>query len=126
MPTDPGGRQFTRRSLIQRGAGLALGASAVGGLAACGVGSQKAAPQATEKLVKAQVAGNLVYFNYSEYIDPGVVKAFEKHYGVKVTQSYYDSMAGMMSKLNAGNVYDVIFPSAEYADRMSRANTIMK
>jgi spermidine/putrescine transport system substrate-binding protein len=126
MTNDPWGREFTRRSLIQRSAGLALGASAVGGLAACGVGSQKTSTTATEKVVKAQVDGDLVYFNYSEYVDPGVVKRFEKHYGVKVTQAYYDSMAGMMSKLNAGNVYDVIFPSAEYVDRLRKANRLLK
>jgi spermidine/putrescine transport system substrate-binding protein len=126
MSNDPWGRPITRRSLIQRGAGVALGASAVGGLAACGVGSQKASTQATEKVVKAQVDGNLVYFNYSEYIDPGVLKAFEKHYNVKVTQAYYDGMAGMMSKLNSGNVYDVIFPSAEYLDRLRKANRLVK
>ena len=48
MTNDPWGREFTRRSLIQRSAGLALGASAVGGLAACGVGSQKTSTTATE------------------------------------------------------------------------------
>jgi spermidine/putrescine transport system substrate-binding protein len=54
------------------------------------------------------------------------VKAFEKHYKVKVTQAYYDGMAGMMSKLNSGNVYDVIFPSAEYVDRLRKANRLLK
>jgi spermidine/putrescine transport system substrate-binding protein len=117
---------FTRRSLIRRGAGLALGASATGALAACGVGKSTGSAKSTEKVVKAKVDGDLIYFNYSEYIDPGVVKAFEKHYGVKVTQAYFDGMAGMMSKLNSGNVYDVIFPSAEYVDRLRKANRLLK
>ena len=70
--------------------------------------------------------GDLVYFNWSEYIEPKLIKAFEKQYGVKVRESNFDSMQGMMAKLRSGNRYDVIFPTAEWVDRLRKANQLMR
>ena len=112
---------LNRRELLQGGAGLALGL----GLAGCGVGNDSSGDKAeTEKPIKKRIDGDLVYFNYSEYIDPKLVKGFEKLYGVKVRESYFDSMSAMMAKLRAGISYDVIFPSAEYTQRLIAANLI--
>jgi spermidine/putrescine transport system substrate-binding protein len=116
-------RRIDRRELLQGGAGLAIAA----GLAGCGVGnSSSGSKEETEKPIKKRVDGDLVYFNYSEYIDPDLVKGFEKRYAVKVRESYFDSMSAMMAKLRAGIQYDVIFPSAEYAQRLIQGNLIRK
>jgi spermidine/putrescine transport system substrate-binding protein len=116
-------RRIDRRELLQGGAGLAIAA----GLAGCGVGnSSSGSKEETEKPIEKRVDGDLVYFNYSEYIDPDLVKGFEKRYGVKVRESYFDSMSAMMAKLRAGIEYDVIFPSAEYAQRLIEGNLIRK
>jgi spermidine/putrescine transport system substrate-binding protein len=113
----------TRRRLLRDGAGLAVTA----GLAGCGVGNvSKGSLSATEKPIKKRVDGDLVYFNYSEYIDPDLVKKFEKLYGVKVRESYFDSMSAMMAKLRAGIAYDVVFPSAEYVQRMLAGNLLRR
>jgi spermidine/putrescine transport system substrate-binding protein len=107
---------LNRRELLRGGAGLALGA----GLAGCGVGNIDRGTRAeTEKPIRKRVDGDLVYFNYSEYIDPALVKGFERLYGVSVRESYFDSMPAMMAKLRAGLHYDVIFPSAEYVQRLN-------
>src|SRR4051794_30116462 len=119
-------RPLTRRSLIKGGGGLALGAPLGGALSAWGGGDKSGGEAATGKGVKAKIDGDLVYFNWTEYLDPALIKSFQKHYGVKVTQSNYDSMEGMMAKLNSGNVYDLIFPSAEYVDRLRKANRLLK
>jgi spermidine/putrescine transport system substrate-binding protein len=112
-----------RRELLRGGAGLALGL----GLAGCGVGNEAKAPKkATERLVKAVPDGDLVYFNWSEYLEPKLIKAFEKQYGVKVRESNFDSMQGMMAKLRSGNRYDLIFPSSEWVDRLRKANQLLK
>ena len=97
-----------RRELLRGGAGLALGL----GLAGCGVGNEATgrARRQTEKVVKAEPDGDLVYFNWSEYLEPKLIKEFEKQYGVKVRESNFDSMQGMMAKLRSGNRYDLIFP----------------
>ena len=88
-----------------------------------------ATPEATpetERVVKAQPDGDLVYFNWAEYMEPKVIKAFEKQYGVKVRESNFDSMQGMMAKLRSGNRYDVIFPTAEWVDRLRKANQLLR
>jgi spermidine/putrescine transport system substrate-binding protein len=112
-----------RRELLRGGAGLALGA----GLAGCGLGdSGSGSKKETEKVVKAKPDGDLVYFNWSEYLDPALIKKFEKQYGVKVRQSNFDSMSSMMAKLRSGNRYDVIFPDQSYAPRLIAANQLLK
>jgi spermidine/putrescine transport system substrate-binding protein len=91
-------RRIDRRELLQGGAGLAIAA----GLAGCGVGnSSSGSKEETEKPIEKRVDGDLVYFNYSEYIDPDLVKGFEKRYGVKVRESYFDSMSAMMAPSSA-------------------------
>ena len=92
-------RNPNRRELLRGGAGLAVAA----GLAGCGVGNiERGSLAETEKPIKKRVDGDLVYFNYAEYIDPELVKGFEKRYGVRVRESYFDSMSAMMAKLRAG------------------------
>jgi spermidine/putrescine transport system substrate-binding protein len=117
-------RHYDRRELLRGGAGLALAA----GLAGCGVGggANEGDKKATQKKVAKKADGDLVYFNYAEYIDPELVKKFEKLHGVKVRESYYDSMQAMMAKLRAGNRYDVIFPSAEFVDRLVTGNQLLQ
>jgi spermidine/putrescine transport system substrate-binding protein len=122
--TDRWDGPLRRRELLQGGAGLALTL----GLAGCGVGSTEgtADKKATEKVVKAVPDGDLVYFNYAEYLDPELIKEFEKRHGVKVRQSNFDSMPSMMAKLRSGNRYDLIFPTADYVDRLRGANQLLR
>jgi spermidine/putrescine transport system substrate-binding protein len=114
-------RRVDRRELLVGGAAAAVA------LAGCGVGSSSSGSEKdTEKVVKPKVDGDLVYFNWSEYLDPALIKKFEKQYGVKVRQSNFDSMSSMMAKLRAGNRYDVIFPDQSYAPRLIAANQLLK
>ena len=114
-----------RRELLRGGAGLALGL----GLAGCGVGNEATQVDQEadrEASVKAEPDGDLVYFNWSEYLEPKLIKEFEKQYGVKVRESNFDSMQGMMAKLRSGNRYDLIFPAAEWVDRLRKANQLLR
>ena len=92
------------------------------GAATRGSGSK----EETEKVVKAKVDGDLVYFNWSEYLDPELIKKFEKRYGVKVRQSNFDSMAAMLAKLRSGNRYDIIFPDQSVTPRLVAGNQLLK
>ena len=59
-----------------------------------------------------EVDGDLFLYNWSEYMDPELITAFEGQYGVSVTEDFYDSNEAMQPIISAGNSgYDVIVPS---------------
>lgn len=71
----------------------------------------------------AFASGNEVYvFNWSEYIDPSVLKTFEKETGIKVKYSTYESNEAMFAKLKIikDRGYDVAFPSSYFVERMRK------
>jgi spermidine/putrescine transport system substrate-binding protein len=57
--------------------------------------------------------GTLNLFIWSEYIDPAVIKDFERQFNAKVNISFYESNEDMLAKLQQGGSkqYDVIVPS---------------
>ncbi|MEA2402627.1 MAG: spermidine/putrescine transport system substrate-binding protein, partial [Thermoleophilaceae bacterium] len=112
---------LSRRDLLRSGAGLALGA----GLGGCQLNSGvQASAGETRKPFAKKIDGDLAYFNWAEFINPDIIKGFEKRYDVKVRESNFDSMPAMMSKLRAGIEYDLIFPTAEFAQRLIRGNQL--
>lgn len=115
--------RLSRRDVLMLGGGVAVAA----GLSACGMGSggSSQSGDATRKIVP-KVDGDLVYFNYTEYINPVLFKRFEKKYNVKIRESNYDSMPAMMAKLSSGNQYDLVFPSAEYVKPLSEAGKLLE
>ena len=79
------------------------------GLAACGGGDDAASADDCEV---GATDGDLALYNWSEYIDPELISAFEAEYGVSVTQDFYDSNEAMQPVIAAGSSgYDVIVPS---------------
>ncbi|RTR02337.1 ABC transporter substrate-binding protein [Halomonas nitroreducens] len=64
--------------------------------------------------------GKLYLFNWTEYMDPAIIEAFEDKYDVEVVQNYFNSLPEMFAKLNAGGVsqYDIIVPSNYYIPRL--------
>jgi spermidine/putrescine transport system substrate-binding protein len=116
--------RMTRRDAFKVGGGFAVAA----GLSACGVGNGAgtSSESATEVKIEPKIDGDLVYFNYAQYINPSLVKQFEQKHGIQVRESYYDSMPAMMAKLGSGNHYDLVFPSAEFADKLIKGNQLMQ
>lgn len=113
--------RLSRRALL--GAGAALGAtSAFGGCAYWPGEDDVTAPLPPS--AKAEIDGDLVYFNWADYLHPKVLKGFQREYGVRIIQSNYDSMEGMYAKLQAGNRYDVVFPIAKWVQRLRREGKI--
>ncbi|MBF9069411.1 polyamine ABC transporter substrate-binding protein [Streptacidiphilus fuscans] len=112
---------LSRRSLLRAGGLGALGL----GLSGCGFApTSSAAAVASMPPIDVKVDGPLVYFNWADYIEPTVFAGFQKEYGVPIIQSNFDSMESMVAKLDAGNRYDVIFPSAKYAQRLVEAGRL--
>jgi spermidine/putrescine transport system substrate-binding protein len=107
----------SRRGLLT--GGLALGASLT--LPGCAYIRDDAPTDAPlPPSAKAEIDGDLVYFNWADYLAPKVVKGFQEEYGVKVIESNFDSMEGMYAKLAAGNQYDIVFPIAKWVVKLRR------
>ena len=77
--------------------------------------------------VQAQES-KLYLFNWTQYMDPEIITAFEEKYDVDVVQNYFNSNPGMLAKLNAGGVsqYDIIVPSNYYVPRLIQSGLVQK
>src|SRR6056297_3485103 len=77
--------------------------------------------------VQAQ-ENKLYLFNWTEYMDPEIIEAFEERYDVDVVQNYFNSLPEMFAKLNAGGVsqYDIIVPSNYYVPRLIQTGLVQK
>jgi len=58
-----------------------------------------------------QVDGDLNFYNWSDYMDPELVTAFEEQYQVDVVEDFYESNEALLAQMQAGAVYDLIVPS---------------
>jgi spermidine/putrescine-binding protein len=77
---------------------------------ACGDDDAGGDPTATG-CAPGQTDGNLNLYNWSEYIDPELISAFEAEYGVDVVESFYESNEALIAQIQAGVAYDLIVPS---------------
>src|ERR1700722_8750258 len=95
--------------------GPAGGGGAAGGKSETG----DAADASNEKVVNI--------YNWSDYIDPGVLKDFEKQTGIKVNYDVFDSNEVLETKLLAGNTgYDLVVPTANFLERQVKAGVFQK
>lgn len=106
-----------RRSLLQAMGVAAIGIS-FGGLAACSKGEGK-------KLANGEEA-KLNFYNWDTYIGENTLDNFKETTGVDVTMDLFDSNDVLFAKFKAGNPgYDVIVPSNDFVERMSKADMLM-
>mgnify|MGYP002682679127 CR=1 FL=1 len=75
-------------------------------------------------VTEEQPDGDLIYFSWADFIDPALVKAFEKEYGVKVKLSYFDSDDAMVQKVASGLPYDFVCTNSAYLPRMIQAELL--
>ena len=131
--------RYARREFLQRGAAGAFALSSMGTLlAACG-GSENGEFRPPElQLARPDnpvthpyfddnpmiasglepESGTLRIYNWNGYMWPRTKKDFAKEYGVKVEETFFDTMDEAIAKISSGAVdFDVFFPTP---DRMSR------
>src|SRR6476646_4862788 len=129
MASEIWNRDIKRRDFLRAGAALGLGGSAAWLAAACGASGTPTpvAGSSPTPLVypEAKIDGDLNLFNWSQYMDPGVIENFAKHYGVKVNTPYFDNMEDMLTKLNAGVSYDLTLPTMDYAVNLIKAGALL-
>jgi putrescine transport system substrate-binding protein len=115
---------------------VCLSASVLLALAACGGPTQPAAGGAESSAAKSAAANGAAgadseklvnVYNWSDYIDPSVLKDFEAQTGVKVNYDVFDSNEVLETKLLAGTTgYDVVVPSANFLERQIKAGVFQK
>jgi putrescine transport system substrate-binding protein len=92
-------------------------------LAACAGCSQRSAhagaAAASEKVLNV--------YNWSDYIQPGVVADFQKEYGIRVNYDVFDSNEILETKLLTGHTnYDIVVPSGAFLERQLQADIYQK
>jgi putrescine transport system substrate-binding protein len=67
------------------------------------------------------------FYNWSDYIDPAVLKDFTRDTGIEVTYDTFDSNDLLETKLLAGKSgYDVVVPTAYFLERQIKAGVFQK
>jgi putrescine transport system substrate-binding protein len=101
-----------------------------GMVAACGGPAQGPGAAASDAGANAAAAPEervLNVYNWSDYIEPTVIPAFEKQTGIKVNYDVFDSNEVLETKLLAGRTnYDVVVPSGAFLERQIAAGIYRK
>lgn len=73
-------------------------------------------------------SGQVVVYNWSEYIPQEVLDNFTRETGIKVVYSTFESNEAMYAKVKMlrGKSYDVVVPSGYFVDQMRRNNLLQK
>ncbi|MDO5687112.1 MAG: polyamine ABC transporter substrate-binding protein [Neisseria sp.] len=102
-------------------------------LAACGgntgnagnAGSSESAASGTAPVAQT-ATGVLNIYNWSDYVDPDTVTAFETANGVKISYDYYDSNEVLEAKVLTGKSgYDLVVPSSSSIGRQIQAGAYL-
>ena len=66
-------------------------------------------------------------YNWSDYVQPAVIKDFEKETGIHVNYDVFDSNEILETKLLTGHTnYDIVVPSAAFLERQLQADIYQK
>ncbi len=66
-------------------------------------------------------------YNWSDYVEPGVLEEFTKRTGIKVNYDVFDANEVLETKLLTGHTnYDVVVPSAPFLQRQIEAGVFQK
>ena len=69
--------------------------------------------------VKPERGGELQIYNYADYVNPAILKAFGKQEGVSVRVTTFDNLDEAFSKLSTGRLqFDVIFSTPDQLSRL--------
>ncbi|MBW7984000.1 spermidine/putrescine ABC transporter substrate-binding protein PotD [Enterobacillus tribolii] len=73
-------------------------------------------------------SNTLYFYNWTEYVPPGLLEQFTKETGIKVIYSTYESNETMYAKLKTykEGAYDLVVPSTYFIAKMSKEGMIQK
>lgn len=91
--------------------------------AACGDDSSADAPAV--ECVAGQTDGDLLLYNWNDYMDPDIIADFEAEFGVSVVEDFYPENEEMLARVVAGGAqYDVVVPS-DYMIEIMREDDLL-
>jgi len=94
-------------------------------LVLAGCGRKPSTPEAGQPAAAEEKVLNV--YNWSDYIDPAVIEAFQKETGIAVSYDVFDSNEVLETKLLTGKSgYDVVVPSAYFLERQVQAGVFRK
>jgi spermidine/putrescine-binding protein len=106
--------------LITRREFVAL--AAVAGAAACR--PRRTGPPAGSAEL-GPIEDRLAIYNWSDYIAPEVIPAFEREFGVRVSYDTFESVEEMLAKLEAGATgYDIVVPTTYAVTALKRTDLL--
>jgi spermidine/putrescine-binding protein len=71
--------------------------------------------------------GDLLLYNWSEYMDPELLTAFGEEYGVDASEDTYTSNEALLAQIRAGGAdYDVIIPSDYMVETMAEEGILLE
>lgn len=71
-------------------------------------------------------ANTLSLYNWGDYIDPALIKKFERETGYHVQYETFDSNEAMFTKIKqGGTAYDLTIPSDYMIEKMKKANLLL-
>ncbi|MGG5341201.1 ABC transporter substrate-binding protein [Enterococcus sp. AZ192] len=71
-------------------------------------------------------ADTLTIYNWGDYIDPNLIRAFEKESGHKVNYETFDSNEAMFTKIQqGGTAYDITIPSEYMIQKMMKEKMLL-
>ena len=118
---------MSRKEFLMRATALGLTLPAVASLiAACGsTSTSSSSASASPAALDTTLPEKLFLFNWAEYMAPEVKKSFEKTYGIKVVETYFESNEALLAKLQAGVTgYDIIVPDGMTVHVMLKSGLI--
>ena len=86
-------RPFSRRDLLRAALGLGAGAALAGCGFSAGLRLRRGLDGVTDARGEGQVDGDLVYFNWADYLDRRRA-GFQKEYGVRIIETNFDRTRG--------------------------------
>ena len=72
----------------------------------------------------ANSPNTLKIYNAGEYIDESLIDQFEEEFGCRVIYETFDSNESMYTKINSGEVYDIIIPSDYMIERLIKEDRV--
>jgi spermidine/putrescine transport system substrate-binding protein len=117
--------RINRRQFIYRAAQLGLATTAIASvLAACG-GGETTGASASPQAMDTTLPDKLFFYNWSEYMAPEIKASFQKKYGVKVIETYFEDNEALLAKLKSGvKGYDLTVTSDYMVSIMTKTGLL--